>query len=45
MIVKITGSDKAKVLEAGKEYEVESAVAEKLIKKGEAIKPKVGKQE
>lgn len=44
-LVKIIGSEKAKCLTAGMVYEVEAAVAEKLIKKDEAVKPGKGKQE
>ena len=44
-LVKITGAEKAKCLNPGQEYEVESAVAEKLYKKGEAVKPKAAKAE
>ena len=44
-LVKITGADKAKCLTPGHEYEVESSLAEKLYKKGEAVKPKATKAE
>ena len=44
-LVKVTGSDKAKMLVPGKEYEVTEEIAANLTKKGEVAKPKSAKAE
>lgn len=44
-MIKVFGANKAKELEAGKEYLVHSHLAAKLIKKGEAVASKETKAE